>query len=374
MDNRYPLVDGPSIRPALKFADLLGMSMQFAISLTPFFLARRWLVTAKDHARLLTAIVSIGLFYSLLVLVEIRLSPQMHNWVYGFFPHSFLQHVRGGSFRPLVFLSHGLELGFFLFMTVIAAFVLSRHESGRKRTLMVLAGLWMLGVLLISSNTGAAMLALLFGPLVLFVRTRTQITVSAVTAVIFLAYPALRQADLVPVNGFTNLVSYISEERSKSFSFRLQNEDALLDRALEKPVFGWGPWARGQIFNERGDMISVPDGIWIIVLGDRGWVGYLCFFGLLAAPLWYLRRTVRRKAVSPATAGLAVMAAGNLIYMIPNSTVSPLSALVFGALAGFAQWDTRNADAPVVTKPVERDVRPRYSRFAPGERALMPRE
>lgn len=366
LDNRYPLIDGRSFRPALGAQDLLGLTLDFAVILAPYFLARRWLIRPQEHTLLLFAIVTLGLGYSLLVLIEIRLSPQMHTWVYGYFPHAFSQHVRGGSFRPLVFLNHGLELGFYLFMAVIAAFALTMQEAGRRIPLF-LAGLWLLAVLLVSHNLGAAMLAFLFVPVVLFLRARLQLLAVAVVAGLFLSYPALRQAELMPVDSFTNFVSNISEDRARSFEFRLKNEDALLERALEKPLFGWGPWARGQIFNDRGDMISVPDGIWVIVMGDRGWAGFLGLFGLMAVPLWYLRRTRQRKDLQPATIGLAIIATGNLIYMIPNSTVSPVSALVFGALAGFAQSDEKKIETA-------EEPRARYSRFAPGERAFIARE
>ncbi|MDH5531273.1 MAG: O-antigen ligase family protein, partial [Paracoccaceae bacterium] len=299
------------------------------------------------------------------------------NWVYGFFPHSFGQHARGGSWRPLVFLNHGLELGFFLFMSVIAAFTLTRTGTRDTRMVMTIAGCWLFGILLISSNTGAAMLAILFVPVLLFLPLRMQLMMASIIAVIFLIYPMLRQADILPMDSVVQGFSLISEDRARSFEFRVRNEDILLERAYEKPLFGWGPWARGQVFNDRGDMISVPDGIWIITLGNRGWVGFLTFFGLLAVPLLHLGRAARRKTLSAPTAGLAIMAAGNLMYMVPNSTVSPISAMMFGLLAGYAQWDAVRApeeteEGSASKDPPLRGV-PRYTRFAPGEGSRVTR-
>ena len=51
--------------------------------------------------------------------------------VYGFFPHSWLQHVRGGGFRPIVFMNHGLVLGIFLSMAVVASAIMVRLSTRR---------------------------------------------------------------------------------------------------------------------------------------------------------------------------------------------------------------------------------------------------
>ena len=58
-----------------------------------------------------------GLIYVPLCLFEVRMSPQLHNMVYGFAQHSFGQTVRGGGWRPMVFMQHGLAVG--LFMSVM---------------------------------------------------------------------------------------------------------------------------------------------------------------------------------------------------------------------------------------------------------------
>lgn len=53
-----------------------------------------------------------GLIYTVPMLYEIRMSPQLHTIFYGYFPHSFGQQARGGGFRPVVFMGHGLLVGF----------------------------------------------------------------------------------------------------------------------------------------------------------------------------------------------------------------------------------------------------------------------
>lgn len=365
MTNRFPTLSGGSLRPALSPRDLVAMTAEMLYILVPFFLARRWLATPERHQQLLLAIVALGLFYTLLALFEIRMSPQLNRWVYGYFPHSWAQHVRGG-FRPIVFLNHGIWLGFFFFTVVIASFALSRHMKGRMAVLLFGAGVWTTAVLLVSRNLGALILVIVLVPVVLLLTTRLQARVAALAAVLFLSYPALHQFDLVPLEKITSTVADFAPNRAASFNFRIENERALLERANLQPVFGWGGWSRGHIFNENGRLISTTDGYWIIVLGDRGWFGYLALFALLTLPLLFLARTARRKPLPYATAGLATIAAGNVIYMIPNATLTPVDLLIYGAIAGFVLSDVpvRDESARPAQEAGDRQ-RTRYTRFAP---------
>ena len=49
-----------------------------------------------------------------LCLYEIRMSPQLHYLVYGFYPSFFGMSVRFGGYRPTVFLQHGLAVGMWM--------------------------------------------------------------------------------------------------------------------------------------------------------------------------------------------------------------------------------------------------------------------
>ena len=60
------------------------------------------------------AFVASMLMYSVPMLAEERLSPQLHNWVYGYSPFSFIEHVRWNGYRPVVFLPQGLQLALFV--------------------------------------------------------------------------------------------------------------------------------------------------------------------------------------------------------------------------------------------------------------------
>lgn len=357
--------NGGLFQPGLRLWDVVNIVFANAMLIVPYFLARRYLSTPEAHRILVRALVLIGFAYSLLAIVEVRLSPQLNMWVYGYYQHSFAQHVRDGGFRPMLFVEHGLSVGFLLFSVVLAAATLYRARKAGADPIQparkyLLAGIWIFGVLLLSRNLGAAALAFLFAPAVLLLGTRWQVRIAAITAIVFLAYPAVRQADLVPTERITSIAANISESRAASYQFRLDNEDILLERALQRPLVGWGGWGRSRVYDESGRDLSVTDGIWIIILGSSGWIGYVAFFGFLTFPIILLWRMSRHREIPYETAGLAVIMAGNFIYMIPNSTLSPIGWLMAGALAGYVQFEPVRNQAP---EPAAADSAPREARY-----------
>lgn len=341
MNNTDAVVRAGRFQQGHSIRDLISLGSELLIMLTPFFLARRWLADPKEQAHLLFAFVALALVYSVLVLFEARMSPQLNRWVYDFFPHSWRQHIRGGGFRPIVFLGHGLSVGFFLFIATLSAFAMVRHTKGQARMLYAMAGVWILLVLILSRNLGATMLAFMFVPLLLVFGRRPLIWVATGCAFIFMLYPVARVS--LPSEQFVNVIATISEARAQSFSFRLKHEGKLVERAMEKPVFGWGGWGRARVVDERGRDSSVTDGTWIIQLGKYGWVGYIALFGLIAIPIYCMKR---RKTIPYVSIGLGLILAGNLLYSIPNAELNPLSWLMVGTLAGYLQFGRKGASTP----------------------------
>ena len=84
----------------------------------------------------------------------------------------------------------------------------------------------------------------------------------------------------------------------------------------------------------------------------------------LTAPLLALRRAGRRKDIPVETVALALIMIGNVIYLIPNSALSPLGWLMAGALAGFVQFDRTADHSSDVAPGSEAKKRTRYTRFA----------
>ncbi|MEO9576787.1 MAG: hypothetical protein ABJ263_15110 [Tateyamaria sp.] len=336
--------------PGLSLYDGFSLIVRSVAMIGPILLGRKYLADAQGHRVLLVGLVFAGLAYSLLALTEVRLSPQMNRWVYGFFPHSWAQHIRDGGFRPLVFLEHGLLLAIFFAMTVLASIGLYRSETKNQKR-WLLAGAWLLLTLLLSNSLGALAIAVVFLPVILILSVQAQLLFASVIAGSILIYPLMRGVDLVPTDRIVSIAESYSEERARSLQFRLRNEDELLARAKERPFFGWGPYSRSRIFNEQGETESVVDGFWIVSIGQGGWVRYLAEFGLMSIPLILLALRRRKYNADQVTATLCLVLAANMVDMIPNSGRSPITWLIVGALIGRLELGGERAASTTKSAP-----------------------
>ncbi len=339
--NTEPMIDGRAFIPGLRLYDGFSMISQSFVNLIPLWLGLRYLNTRDGHKALLEAFVISGVIYTFPALLEIRISPQLHNWIYGFFPHDFIQHMRDGGFRPAVFLNHGLMVGIYFCMAIISAGVLyreARREKG-KAWHWFAAMIWLTGVLYLSKSLGALVLAVIFGLIVLMFGRRVQLAVGLVVGLIVMFYPMLRGAGWVPVDTVYNAALSISDDRAASLKFRLDNENALLAHANEKALFGWGSWGRNQLYDpDTGAMISTTDGIWIIFIGMFGWLGYIGRFGLLTVPILFLFLRQRIYGASLITPGIVMVLSANLIDLLPNAGLVNYVWLMAGTVTGLVLW------------------------------------
>ncbi len=340
LTNAEPVIigEGALYIPGIRIYDALSDVNQMLVMLIPFLLARRFLATEADHAVLLKVIALAGIAYCLPIFIEARLSPQLNVWIYGFFPHSFSQHIRGSGYRPLVFLNHGLWLAIFMASAVLAAAAMFRIRRDRgDRIGWILMAVFLLASLVLVRSLGAFLITVTLLPVMLMAGPRGKVLVAALLAGLVLFYPLLRGSGLVPVDRIAATVESVAPARAESFEFRLVNEDELLERANLKPFFGWGGWGRPFIYDEDGENQSTPDGAWIIVIGQGGWMRYLAIFGLLSMPIVILWWRAGRVRPGPASAGLALVLGAGLVDLLPNGTVTPLTWLLAGAVAGRAQ-------------------------------------
>lgn len=326
--------------PGMRIYDSVAAVATQALYVLPMFLARRDLATAQAMRDLLKALVAGGLAYSLPMLFEARFSPQLNTWLYGYFQHDFFQTIRFGGYRPVVHLPHGLWTAFFALMALLAAAVFLREGPAEARPKQMAVFLWLAFMLYVCKSFGPASYALMALPVILFLPPRLQVTIAAGIAVVVIVYPLLRGAHLVPVQEIVDFFTRLSPERGWSLQFRIMNEEALLERAAERPWFGWGGYARNFIHDPvTGRATTIADGQWIIQIGMYGWLGYLAEFGLLALPLVLLaREAVARGAVlAPEVAAVAMILALNLLDLLPNGTLVPLTWLMAGAILGHAE-------------------------------------
>ncbi|WP_341632042.1 hypothetical protein [Sphingomonas agri] len=337
LGNSYELHIGDRSLPGFYPLDGIKLSLHNIIALLPFFIGMRFLSSESGRALLLRSLPAAALVYSLPMLFEIRMSPQLHTWVYGYFPHSFGQQIRDGGFRPVVFLGHGLEVAFFASIAVIAAAVGIRARWQILRVSSSAATAYLSVVLLLCKTLGALIYAVVAVPLVLFTKPRAWVRVACAIFIIFYTYPLLRTYNLIPVKAIATAANSVSSDRSSSFQTRVDNEDKLLAKANEKALFGWGTWGRNRIYDQdSGRDISITDGEWVIQLGMFGWFGYLSLFGLFAAAAMRARKAVRGPVTqaSLVLGGMTLLLAVNMIDLIPNADLLPFTYLMAGSIAG----------------------------------------
>ncbi len=343
--NGDPIVVGGTILPGVGLYDGLSALLSQFITLVPFFLGRQFLRNPKDLQPLLETLALAGLLYSVPLLFEIRFSPQLHYWLYGYAPSDFIQEMReDGGFRPMVFMGHGLIACFFAMTAVVASTALWRMKI---RVLCFNAGglTAYLGTVLVFCKSGAALVyGLVLVPLVRWTKPGLQVRAAMCFAFLALLYPGMRMADVFPTQTILQIARAVNEPRAHSLEFRFDQEDELLQRASQRPWFGWGRFGRNRVFKEDWQGIgvdtSVTDGEWIVTFGQFGLVGFLAEFGLLAFPIYRAAKALRqigsfREAIS--LGALALIIAINMIDLLPNSAIDPWTWLLAGVLLGCSE-------------------------------------
>jgi hypothetical protein len=309
----------------------------------PFILGRLLLRDVQQARRLLLTFAVGGLIYSLFIIVELRLSPQMHRWVYGYTAraNSFGQAMRGGGYRPIVFMSHPLAVAIFMTNAVLAAFVLARDKSRLWGQRWHLFAVYLLLILIACKCMAAVVYAVVGTLLISFTKPRTQLRVGAAIATLIIIYPALRANNLFPVKTLLSVADLASSDREGSLGFRFENEEELLAKVRQRPVFGWGGYGRSMVYEKYyGNFVSIADGFWIITLGVRGAVGALCKFGLLLFPIVNAARSFRRipgKQERVLISGTVVILMFSALDLLPNGMFLNYPYFLAGGLLGMTR-------------------------------------
>ena len=354
LNNQAPLQLSVSTLPGMTLYDGLSIVSRQLLELVPFLIGYNAFKTESDLHEVLKALVMAALAYSILILWEVRMTPQLHSQLYGFFPHSFSQQFRAGGFRAVVFLGHGLVVAIFVAISTVAAIGLWRNRTRVLGIPGIVYATYLMVVLILCKSVGAIILAFAVGLATYLLRYRTIISMLAVGGLIIVAYPALRGAGLFPINTIAEISADYSNDRASSLQTRIDNEESLLKKAAQKPLFGWGSWGRDRIYKTHwtGKFdydATVTDGTWIIVISTFGWAGYIACFGLLAYPTARAFKYRKLLANFPSYVILLGVLVVNLLDLIPNSSLTPITWLISGALAGFLPQQYK--DGSVAPRP-----------------------
>ncbi|MEM1213554.1 MAG: hypothetical protein AAGI68_14800 [Planctomycetota bacterium] len=290
---------------------------------------------------------AIGLFLSGLVLLplvwlELRISPQLHNMLYGFHPAKFEFAKRGGGYRPVVFMSHGLALVLYLGICTICGLALYRSKSWTRvpRWLIGVGAALLLATTLACNSAGAAALmlfAIMMWLLYDFTGRRAFVIVALGLPV---AYLALRTFGDWKGDEMIALAFMIAGEyRAGSLGVRLHAENLSLSKYYERPFFGWGGWGNWRARTPWGTFVTA-DSLWMITLGKQGFIGLAGLLGAFVVPLYTLFRRLPAQSPRLPGPGAAVgIGFGTLIFLYDtlfNAMLNPIIVAMLGALAGLA--------------------------------------
>lgn len=376
---RY-ITDGLAL-PGMRPYDALSIVVTQIGWLFVWALAREFLTTRAALRQLAVAVVTAFVFYSFLMLYEVRMSPQLHTKLYGYFQHSFDQMMRQGGFRPIVFLEHGLWIAMMTAMAILTALVLGRDSKDvAERRKWYRSAAWLGLVLVLCKSIAALVYTAALAPCILLLRGRNLLRIAVILACVVMLFPILRSNDLIPTKWLVEVAASYSPDRAQSLEFRFDNEDVLLQHAMERPMFGWGGWGRNFVFDpETGRPATVTDGLWIIIMGIGGYATFIVQFGLLALPIFLMGGAFRRagREVTVFAGGSALVLAINLIDLLPNATLTPITWLFTGALLGYVERlspvpDERpDAAAPVPVRRRSGGYAGLVGDHSPGSRSLI---
>ena len=335
------IITGSKFLPGLTHHDTFSLIIRFIIYTMPFYLGRYFSTSLRDTELFFKIMVVMALVYTLPMLFELKMSPQLHNIAYGYQPSQFVQQIRENGYRPMVFVGHGLSLAFWMSTCLLAASALLKNKI-RATILSPLALVCYLFVILIFCKTWSAIFYAMLGMIFIFkLRPAAQVKWSLILAALVILYPVTKVNGIFPEKEIISVISQYSPDRAQSLEFRLRNENEMLAHASERPYFGWGNWGRNRIYsNWDGRDLSVTDGKWIAELGTNGWIGFIFYYAILLTPLYYARKTfnyIKEPKDQVFFSALAVILAICIIDSIPNTGMGSTHLFLAGILLGQAE-------------------------------------
>lgn len=340
----------------------------------PYLIGRLYITDTNALRHLAMLFVFAALIYVPFILWEMRFSPRLHEQVYGYrtYTHGGTTTRRLGGWRPTVFQRHGLMLGVLMATCSLMAIWLWYTKSVKvmplmppgmrgkfihqdpvsKRQQLVEAigptmvfwpiALGLLGIfVLCRALNGLLVFAIACAALgaLKFLKLRTPMVLFALIPFVFAGTRIIQQyTDFSFDKPLIDAVAKIDEDRAGSIAFRFENEHLLTEKALLRPILGWGGWGRNRVYDENDVDITVTDGFWVITLGQTGIIGLVASFVVLLGPVFLLmKRYTPQELISPQLAPATGFAAILCMYAmdcLPNAMLNPMFVMAAGGLTG----------------------------------------
>ncbi|MBN2656313.1 MAG: hypothetical protein JXR86_04575 [Spirochaetales bacterium] len=330
-----------SLSNGLGFYDGLSSAMENLLTWGVYYWIGRKYFTGEEGIKKISYGILYGsLLYVPLCLYEIRMSPQLSNKIYGFFPHSFLQHIRYGGFRPIVFMQHGLMVSLWMAAgTIIALWLWKTGEIKKMRNIPFFLIVILLYLTTILTKSANAWTYLVLGTASVFLYEKSKNPAFILGFIIVIpVYIITRATGMITIEELAaRLATIFDAERIHSLVFRMNQEDLFSIKALLRPLFGWGGWQRGWPLDPTtGRLIEVVDSLWVITLSTNGIIGLTSqFLTILSAPVLIIRSFGRKKTMGFYPVALSLILSFFMIDSLLNAMVNPIYTMCSGALVSY---------------------------------------
>jgi hypothetical protein len=323
-----------------------GISESLAQTVTwgfPYFIGRIYFDNLESLKEFAIGIFIGGLIYMPLCWFEIRFSPQLHRIFYGYHQRAFLQTMRYGGFRPMVFMEHGLMVGIWMMSSTLIGLWLwvtgiLKKVKGIPISVLVIM---LLITSILCKSTGAIALFIV-GIGILLITKKIKINIMLICLMLAsVLYVSTRATGFWDGENFTMFIYEHDKERAQSLWTRFDNENMLIEKALEKKTFGWGGWGRSRVYDEEGEDITITDGLWIIVFGKNGLFGLTALMASILFPMVILMKRYNPwdlfhpKVVSATL--LSVLLGLYMVDSLLNAMVNPIFMVASGGITSLVK-------------------------------------
>jgi len=340
--NSDSFVIGGHYLKGLTYYDGLSATINKFLIITPFFIGRQLFKTYQHQLLMFKLLVVAGLLYSIPMLFEVRMSPQLHTWFYDYFPHNFGQQKRFGGFRPVVFMGHGLLVSFFAAVVLLAAAALWKSKIKIRNFSPPIVSYYLLVVLVLCKSIASLFYGIFAFVAITKIKPKSQHKIAIALVCLAMLYPALSIMKIFPHQELVEVAESIDAGRAQSLQFRFDNENKLMSHGRDRFYFGWGSWGRNRVYNEAtGVDESVTDGRWIMTFGQFGILGFIAEFGLLAIPVfraYTASKLVDLKSEAVLLSAHSLLVGIIMVDQLPNATLAPWLWLLAGILLGRAEF------------------------------------
>lgn len=303
----------------------------------PYLMGRVFFRSSDQLCELAMAVFLGGLLYAPFCWYEIMFSPKFHLQIYGFYQHSFLQHVRYNGFRPMLFMQHGIMVGVWMACSTLVGFWLWRMKLFTK--LFGIGAIWWVGLMFVTTvycKVGSGIVSLAIGMATFFGCRRGLPSLSLMLlAMIPITYVGTRASNIFEGESLATIIESIDRERGGSLAARMRQEGPYVHNAFRSPIFGFGDGDFIPKDAEGKKLARGNDGFWIITLGMYGFVSLICVFAALTLPaILVAQRATRVPMLELNTLiPLAVIIALFAIDCLANAMINPIFLLCAGAVS-----------------------------------------